>query len=174
MDGIAYERSVFCREHNNWPDFRVREDGESLSPDSPIMCAATWCNGAPGLGLSRVAMMSHSREPQLMEDLDTALGITLDKGLGLNHSLCHGDLGNLELLIQARMVLRTDYLDERLTWAANVIYESIQQHGCLSGVPKGVETPGLMVGLAGIGYELLRLAEPQRVPSVLSLGLPLN
>jgi hypothetical protein len=35
-----------------------------------------------------------------------------------------------------------------------------------------VESPGLMTGLAGIGYALLRLAEPHRVPSVLGLAPP--
>jgi hypothetical protein len=29
-----------------------------------------------------------------------------------------------------------------------------------------------MTGLAGIGYELLRIAEPSRVPSVLALTAP--
>ena len=38
--------------------------------------------------------------------------------------------------------------------------------------PSGVETPGLMTGLAGIGYGLLRLAEPRRTPSVLALEPP--
>ena len=32
--------------------------------------------------------------------------------------------------------------------------------------------PGLMVGLAGIGYGLLRLAYPEQVPSVLVLAPP--
>ena len=36
----------------------------------------------------------------------------------------------------------------------------------------GVETPGLMVGLAGIGYELLRLADPAVIPSILLLEPP--
>jgi hypothetical protein len=31
---------------------------------------------------------------------------------------------------------------------------------------------GLMYGLSGIGYNLLRLALPERVPSVLMLGAP--
>jgi lantibiotic modifying enzyme len=35
-----------------------------------------------------------------------------------------------------------------------------------------VETPGFMVGLAGIGYQLLRLAEPENVPSALVLAPP--
>jgi lantibiotic modifying enzyme len=32
--------------------------------------------------------------------------------------------------------------------------------------------PGLLTGLAGIGYGLLRIALPERVPSVLSLEPP--
>jgi lantibiotic modifying enzyme len=32
--------------------------------------------------------------------------------------------------------------------------------------------PGMMTGLAGIGYGLLRLAEPERVPSVPVLEPP--
>jgi lantibiotic modifying enzyme len=39
-------------------------------------------------------------------------------------------------------------------------------------VPLGVETPGLMTGLAGIGYQLLRLAAPDIIPSVLVLEPP--
>ena len=39
-------------------------------------------------------------------------------------------------------------------------------------MPLGVETPGLMTGLAGIGYGLLRLAAPERVPNVLGLAAP--
>ena len=55
--------------------------------------------------------------------------------------------------------------------AASVL-DSINKHGWLCGIPMGVETPGLMTGLAGIGYGLLRLAEPERVPPVLTLGPP--
>ncbi|MFL6196078.1 MAG: hypothetical protein ACJ75H_18005 [Thermoanaerobaculia bacterium] len=32
--------------------------------------------------------------------------------------------------------------------------------------------PGLLTGLAGIGYGLLRAADPEHVPSVLLLDLP--
>jgi lantibiotic modifying enzyme len=38
------------------------------------------------------------------------------------------------------------------------------------GSPTGVETPGLMTGIAGIGYTLLRHAHPRAVPSVLLLA----
>lgn len=44
--------------------------------------------------------------------------------------------------------------------------------GWLCGIPLGVESPRLMPGLAGIGYQLLSLAEPEFVPSLLTLEPP--
>jgi lantibiotic modifying enzyme len=35
--------------------------------------------------------------------------------------------------------------------------------------PLGVESPGLMTGISGIGYALLRFVNPSRVPSILAL-----
>lgn len=52
------------------------------------------------------------------------------------------------------------------------ILETIESEGARCGVPLGVETPGLLVGLAGIGIGLLRLADPDTVPSVLLLDPP--
>ena len=47
---------------------------------------------------------------------------------------------------------------------ASPIVESVGGKEYLCGTPLGVDSPGLMTGLAGIGYGLLRLAEPARVP----------
>ena len=47
-----------------------------------------------------------------------------------------------------------------------------ERDGWLCGVPNGTTTPGLMPGLAGIGYNLLRLADPGRVPSILLVEPP--
>lgn len=52
--------------------------------------------------------------------------------------------------------------------------EALQSAVELGGTPLAVETPGLLAGLAGIGYELLRRAEPELVPSVLALEPPLR
>jgi lantibiotic modifying enzyme len=63
-------------------------------------------------------------------------------------------------------------------WRAEVdrlaagVLESIERDGWRCASPLGVESPGLMTGLAGIGYGLLRLAEPARVPAVLVLAPP--
>jgi type 2 lantibiotic biosynthesis protein LanM len=44
--GIAYERSVFCAEHQNWPDLR--------DPGEHDCQRAAWCHGATGIGLARL------------------------------------------------------------------------------------------------------------------------
>jgi beta-phosphoglucomutase-like phosphatase (HAD superfamily) len=41
----------------------------------------------------------------------------------------------------------------------------------ICGLPLDVRSPGLMTGVAGIGYQLLRLAAAERVPSVLTFGV---
>lgn len=46
---------------------------------------------------------------------------------------------------------------------------SIQTGGWVCGVPLGTPTPSLLVGLSGIGYQLLRVAAPDTVPSVLTM-----
>jgi lantibiotic modifying enzyme len=133
---------------------------------------ATWCYGAPGIGLSLLGVLRHTNAPALKEEVERALHITLAQGFGLNHSLCHGDLGNIELLLQAGEFLADSEWQAKLGRITSVVLESVERGGWLCGIPLGVESPGLMPGLAGIGYQLLRLAEPWFVPSVLTLGPP--
>jgi lantibiotic modifying enzyme len=56
---------------------------------------------------------------------------------------------------------------------ASMLLDNIEEQGWVTGIPRGVETPGLMVGIAGIGYALLRLAAPEQIPSLLLLDPPL-
>ena len=42
----------------------------------------------------------------------------------------------------------------------------------LCGTQTSLASPGMMIGLAGIGHGLLRLACPERIPSVLVLAPP--
>ncbi|HEY4590506.1 MAG TPA: lanthionine synthetase LanC family protein, partial [Thermoanaerobaculia bacterium] len=97
---------------------------------------------------------------------------TLERGFGENHCLCHGDLGNLDFLLQAREALGDPGLDAATDRQARAILAGIARDGWLCGTRGSVESPGLMNGIAGIGYGLLRLADPARVPSVLALAPP--
>ena len=56
----------------------------------------------------------------------------------------------------------------------SVIYKSLNEYGWLCGIPMNIETPGFMTGLAGIGYELLRMHNPNKTPSVLILDSPID
>ena len=172
LEAMAYERSQFSSEAGNWPDFRALDAKRSSTEIAGPNFVASWCHGAPGIGLARLRSLVHIDDKDIRSEIDAALNTTLRIGFGSNHSLCHGDLGNLEPLLEAS--LRTDGSEwrEPVRRIASVVLESIREHGWLCGVPFGVETPGLMTGLAGIGYALLRLAEPRRVPSVLSLAPP--
>src|SRR5262249_50049934 len=134
--------------------------------------AVAWCHGAPGIGLARLSVLPYLNDAATRAEINAALRTTLAQGFGGNHSLCHGDLGNLELLLQAGQTLNDQYWRDQTNRIAATILENINQNGWLCGIPLGVESPGLMTGLAGIGYELLRLAEPTRVPSVLVLEPP--
>jgi lantibiotic modifying enzyme len=116
--------------------------------------------------------MKHSDHPVIRQDLERALEAVIDHGPGTNHSLCHGDLGNLDFLLQASAATGSPELGQTVDRLANQIIASIKKYGWLCGVPLGVESPALMNGLAGICYGLLRLADRDRVPSVLTLSLP--
>jgi lantibiotic modifying enzyme len=114
--------------------------------------------------------MKHTDHAMVREDLERAIQATLSRGPGANHSLCHGDLGNLDFLLQASQATGSHELALKVDELTNQIIAGMKQHGWLCGVPLAVESPALMNGLAGICYGLLRMAEPDRVPSVLTLS----
>jgi lantibiotic modifying enzyme len=119
--------------------------------------------------LSRLRMLAHLDETPLLASIRTAAATTMNRGFGSNHSLCHGDLGNLMFLQEASRTLRDDGLRAAVEELTSYVLTSISATGFLCGVPFTVESPGLMEGLAGIGYGLLRLAAPEQVPCVLLL-----
>jgi type 2 lantibiotic biosynthesis protein LanM len=172
LAAIEYERSLFVAEVGNWLDLRNFTAQVMKKDDSKHSCMTAWCHGAPGIGLARLRCLPHLGDRQIRSEINTALKTTIAHGFGSNHSLCHGDLGNLELLLQASLTLDDPQWQTQLDRFAAMTLASINQHGWLCGVPLGVETPGLMTGLAGIGYGLLRLAAPELVPSVLVLEPP--
>ncbi len=164
LDAIAYERTLFLPGPRNWADLRPGSE-----PGEPIW---GWCNGAPGIGLTRLDSLPELDDPATREEIAAAVESTLEQGLGNSHSLCHGDLGNLDFLLEAARRLGDPGLERRVYALAAGVLASVEAEGWRQGVPMGGDTPGLMAGLSGLGYGLLRLAEPDRVPSVLLLKPP--
>ena len=98
---IDYERGLFSSEAGNWPDLRVFGMPPEQAPEAPLRYSTSWCYGAPGIGLGRLRCLPHLHDPMLRTEIDTAVRTTRARGFGFSHILCHGDLGNLELLLEA-------------------------------------------------------------------------
>lgn len=167
IEAVVYESSRYSSAVGNWADHPGRSGNRN-----DIAPTMAWCYGAPGIGMSRAAALKYTDHPIVRLDLERALQATLNQGPGANHSICHGDVGNLDFLLQAAQVTGSRELALKVDELTNQIVASIKKYGWLCGVPLGVESPALMNGLAGICYGLLRLADPDRVPSVLTLSPP--
>jgi type 2 lantibiotic biosynthesis protein LanM len=134
---------------------------------------------APGVALGCLRLLPYlddttdtARRTQLCDRLDATLQATLTHGFGQNHALGHGDLGCLDLLLLASAALNKAPWHQRCAERAALMAANLQHYGWVTAVPLGVESPGLLAGLAGIGHGLLRLADPQWTPSILALELP--
>ncbi|MEM8997465.1 MAG: type 2 lanthipeptide synthetase LanM, partial [Acidobacteriota bacterium] len=159
---LAYERALFLSDRDNWPDLRTNRqvDGEWVSFHA-------WCHGSPGIGLGRLGLLDGADDPELTAEIRAAVRSTAAQGFSGSHCLCHGQLGNLELL-----QLASDRLDDPTARSALAghrarLIQDMEKGDYRCGASCQVELPGLMNGLAGIGYALLRLADPEGVPSVL-------
>jgi type 2 lantibiotic biosynthesis protein LanM len=161
QEAIAYERSVFISEEGNWPDLRG-----SSTKERPI-CMCSWCHGAPGIGLARVAGLGILDTSEIRQDIESAINTTKQHKLsGIDH-LCCGNLGRIEFLFTAgRKLSQPQLIETAMEQAAQVVARAKQKGGFAYGSILDFH-PGFFQGAAGIGYELLRLAYPDQLPSVL-------
>ena len=170
LGALEYERTLYSPEHRNWLDLRAGAD--EMASEVSALYPCSWCHGAPGIGLARIASLPFHSDAEVLQEIDTAVETTLEKGFGRNHSLCHGDLGNLDLITEAARARKDAGLRARSDRIAAGILEGIDEHGWFYGLSSGAEPLGLMVGLAGVAFGLARAAEPDRLPCVLTLSPP--
>jgi type 2 lantibiotic biosynthesis protein LanM len=161
---INYERSHFHPSTGNWLDLRQKNVRNSSM--------TAWCSGAPGIGLGRLSISGNALDFIMYKEIKTAIETTIKHGFGDNHCLCHGDLGNIDLLLIANAELDDPEIAKITEKIASQILDDIKKNDLRCGVPLGIETPGLMTGLAGIGYGFLRLYNPEVIPSILLLEPP--
>jgi type 2 lantibiotic biosynthesis protein LanM len=141
-----------------------RMNPERSVPRSADPARIGWCSGIAGQVLARGTAST--------DELDQLAGHPALRDM----SLCHGELGVVEALTMlAKTDRRAELAHRRRTGR---LLDELDHYGPRCGTPEEIPTPGLLTGLAGIGYGLLRAGFPGRVPSVLLLeptpGKPLN
>src|SRR5690606_22840238 len=125
------------------------------------------------LGLARWCVQSYLETPRLYDELPRIIPTLQNDAVRQPHSLIQGAMGSLDLMMLAAWSANDGGLHTQIDQLAARVVASIEQDGWRCSVPQAVAVPGLMRGLSGIGYQMLRLAAPTRVPSALILAPPL-
>jgi hypothetical protein len=130
-----------------------------------------WCHGTAGIALARLRL-----EQLLVDRIELHVRAGVEATIAhwalpeWNFSLCHGFGGNADVLLHAA----EQYADPRLRELVAQKFNEACIQFCGSpdrwpvGAGAGVPDHSLLLGLAGVGYSLLRL-EPSPPPSVLIL-----
>ena len=138
-----------------------------------------WCRAAAGIGLARLRAHELTGYSVYKEEANIAIPTSGDalqahhSGAYVIYSLCLGQFGNAELLLDAALRLDEDQWLALPTAIASEAASRIEG-GRLPwpcGVTGAGETPGLMLGLAGIGHFYLRLHDARKAPSLLTIGV---
>jgi len=159
QEGLLYEDRALVRERGNW----AGEVG-----DSEPKFGLSWCHGAPGIGLARIGGLPMLDTASIREDIEVALQTTQQIGIiGPDHQCC-GLCGRVELLLTAAQRLdRPEIAEVAMRFGKQMLVRAEQRRGFAfnSFLPRWVARPQFLHGMAGIGYTLLRLADPDRLPS---------
>lgn len=159
-EAIAYEHSVFSPAVQNWPDFRSEKTA----------FGASWCHGAPGIALARLGSLTILDTDEIRQEIETALQTTQKLSLQEINHLCCGNFGRIDvLLVAAHQLGHPEFLKiahQQAAWIVNRA-ENAGSFQMFPNVFTDIYNPGFFQGTSGMGYELLRLAYPETLPSVL-------
>ena len=168
---LDYEAYWQLPQQANWP-YLFPDDANSFD-DRPDHCGMAWCHGAPGIALSRLALW-HLTGNEVYRQAALAAFDTVARDLenphsqaGDSYTLCHGPAGNADMLLDAARHLTQPSWEQLARQVARQGVERQSGHWRSGlGVADG-HALGLMLGLAGTGYFLLRCAVDQPVPSLM-------
>ena len=165
---FAYERSWLDPTSGTWPDLRVPGRRRDRRQPGGSPTTGTWCRGEAGIAQTRLRAVALGASNAEQRDAVCALETTRRHVAGLlgqeidDLSLCHGAAGAADVLLSTgeeppEVVALGERVLERYA-------DGAERWPC--GVPGGV-TPGLFLGLSGIGWWLLR-QQDDRIPSPLA------
>jgi lantibiotic modifying enzyme len=176
-----YERSWFSREWSNWPDLRDPPN-EKPQPGPWPGWTVAWCHGAVGIGAVRWRMYEASNSLAALAEASAAINATrllvarraqeLGAGQVADPCLCHGLAGAAELFLLAFEITRLEDHRRAARRVGELCLKTLAANNGVwpTGLTGGVNVPGLMLGLAGVGVTMLRLHDVTSASSPLLAG----
>ncbi|MEO1369004.1 MAG: lanthionine synthetase LanC family protein, partial [Acidobacteriota bacterium] len=167
LEAFAFERSLRQADSGRWPGWRHQPESASRF--------TSWCQGAPGISLGRLTALPYlpaDSESDVVNDLRHALRATAEGKSPDVDTICCGYFGRIDILLEAGERLGNVSLGRHARRLAELRLERAETEGFHKAVSPE-PTPllgGFWQGESGIGYVLLRLADPGSLPCVLALS----
>ena len=163
-EGRIYEDTLYNQAEENWPHLLMPDGQGSFEYWN------SWCSGAPGIGIGRLHSTACIGQSQLKEDIERILRTATKSGrFGHLDFPCCGTLGRVELFLQAAQHPGMEHYQVHALQLADAVVRRAVRKGTY-GYGRESANPPLTFhkGLTGIGYQLLRTACPELLPSILS------
>jgi type 2 lantibiotic biosynthesis protein LanM len=133
----------------------------------------SWCNGLSGISLALLGCWKILSCQKMKNKLDNNLQIISQAKLQRLDNLSCGNFSQIEILLLASQQLFAPELSKIALEKTTEVLHQAKHRGYFQLLPNltpEIYNPGFCQGTAGIGYELLRSADPDAIPSTLSFS----
>lgn len=160
---INIENKYYSEKENSWIDLRENSEGYLVH----------WCYGVTGILVSRTLILEYveDKEKNIIKiDIDRCINKIIKDGLNENmlNNLCHGNIGNLEVLMTFAIKTNNEDLINLIEEQSKKIVIDIIKNGLNVSNPVACINIDFMTGLSGVMYFLLKLLNKD-IPSILYL-----
>lgn len=129
-----------------------------------------WCHGAPGILLAWLLLKREGyTDERLNYEIEWCIENVKKECIGYNIVYCHGDIGNLDILRFASLVLKDEKLESDCQKTYQMLFKKHIQHGWNKEDAEYSKCKGMMLGISGIGYSILRAIKREETDDFLWL-----
>ncbi|MBO0439401.1 type 2 lanthipeptide synthetase LanM family protein [Candidatus Enterococcus ikei] len=140
---------------------------EDLREDSISYDTLGWCNGTPGILLSRYLLKKYESKLLFQKDIEIANELMSNRRF-TRMNLCHGELGNA--LIKYYVTESSEDKDKLKQFIQQACFNSIKDICNYERINDFNLDLSLMTGITGVYYAYLFVNTPEKIPFVLSLS----
>lgn len=160
QDILKYERNTFFdKSIPGWHSSIIKEEMD-----------VEWCNGVGGILLSKLLLKEYGYMDDFIdEEINLAFNLVIRNSLGHNLCYCHGDLSILDIIRYYSKIMNNVQIEKQCINIFQNLYESIYDTWNSSNKTLN-KYNGLMLGLAGLGYSMLKQYDYENVDEFLWLA----